>query len=153
MDATIPVFGVRSLENLLADQTAQARFGSSVLTVFGAVALLLTAVGLYGVLAFLVALRRREIGIRVALGAPVRAVVSSVIGYGVRLVTIGSIVGLIVASLATRAIENQLYGVSAHDPSIFVGVALGLLLVGVAASSAPARRAARVDPQIALREE
>jgi predicted permease len=153
MDATIPVFGVRSLENLLADQTAQARFGSSVLTVFGAVALLLTAVGLYGVLAFLVALRRREIGIRVALGAPVRAVVSSVIGYGVRLVTIGSIVGLIVASLATRTIENQLYGVSAHDPSIFVGVALGLLLVGVAASSAPARRAARVDPQIALREE
>jgi predicted permease len=153
LDPTIPVFGVRSLDALLADQTAQARFGSSVLSVFGAVALVLTAVGLYGVLAFLVALRRREIGIRIALGAPIRAVVANVIGYGARLVAIGAVVGLVIASWATRAIESQLYGVGARDPMIFIGVAVGLLVIGIAASSAPARRAARVDPQIALREE
>jgi predicted permease len=153
LDPTIPVFGVRALDALLADQTAQARFGSSVLSVFGAVALVLTAVGLYGVLAFLVALRRREIGIRIALGAPIYAVVRNVVGYGARLVVIGAIVGLVIASWATRAIEAQLYGVGARDPMIFIGVSLGLLAVGIAASSAPARRAARVDPQIALREE
>jgi len=79
--------------------------------------------------------------------------VRNVVGYGARLVVIGAIVGLVIASWATRAIEAQLYGVGARDPMIFIGVSLGLLAVGIAASSAPARRAARVDPQIALREE
>jgi putative ABC transport system permease protein len=153
LDATVPLFGVRSLDALLADQTAQSRFASSVLSVFGAAALVLTAVGLYGVLAFLVALRRREIGIRIALGAPIRRVVANVVGHGARLVVTGTVVGLIVAIPTMRLIEKQLYGVRANDPIVFIGVALALLAVGVSASSAPARRAARVDPQIVLREE
>jgi predicted permease len=153
LDPTVPLFGVRSLDAFLADQTAQARFGSTVLSVFGVVALVLTAVGLYGVLAFLVALRRREIGIRIALGAPIRVVMTNIVGYGVRLVVLGAVVGIFIASIATRAIESQLFGVGAHDPTVFIGVAFGLLAVSIAASSAPARRAARVDPQVALREE
>jgi putative ABC transport system permease protein len=153
LDPAIPLFGIRPLDAMLAEQTAQARFASSVLTVFGAVALVLTAVGLYGVLAFLVAVQRREIGIRIALGAPIRIVVGSIIGHGARLVAIGAVVGLAGAAMATRAIETQLYGVGTRDPAVFIGVTATLFAVALVASLAPARRAARVDPQIALREE
>ncbi len=153
LDASIPLFGVQSYEKLIGDQTASGRFASTVLAVFGAAALILTAVGLYGVLAFLVSQRSREIGIRMALGATHERVLTSIIGQGVRLVVVGAAVGLVVAALAVRWIATQLYGVSAHDPAVFVGVPATLIAVATLASWLPARRAARVDPQLALRSE
>jgi putative ABC transport system permease protein len=153
IDPTVPLFGVQGLDQLLAQQTSQGRFASSLLTAFGAAALVLTAVGLYGVLAFLVSLRRREIGIRIALGATQNRVLGGVVGQGLRLVALGVVIGVIVAAGATRWIATQLYGVGAHDPLVFVAVPAVLLGVAALASSIPARRAARVDPQIALRSE
>ena len=153
IDPTIPLFGVQPLESLLAQQTSSSRFASSILSVFGVAALVLTAVGLYGVLAFLVGLRQREIGIRIALGATNGRVLGSVIGHGMRLVFIGLVVGLVVAAVTTRWIATQLYGVGAHDPAVFLFVPAVLSGVALLASSLPARRASRVDPQIALRSE
>jgi predicted permease len=153
LDPTIPLFAVRPLEQLLDQQTASGRFASIVLAVFGAAALVLTAVGLYGVLAFLVSLRSREIGIRMALGATQGRVLGGVIGQGIRLVVTGSVIGSIAAALLVGWISSQLFGIRAHDPIVFVGVPFVLIAVASAASWLPARRAARVDPQIALRSE
>jgi ABC-type antimicrobial peptide transport system permease subunit len=116
-------------------------------------ALVLTAVGLYGVLAFLVSLRTREIGIRIALGASDRRVLSGVISHGLKLVAIGLTIGLLVASGATRWIASQLFAVGARDPLVFVAVPALLLGVAVMASWVPAWRASKVDPQIALRSD
>ena len=153
LDPTIPLFGVERLESLLARQTATSRFASTVLGVFGAAALFLTAIGLYGLLAFTVALRRREIGIRMALGATRTRVSGGIVGQGLRVVLIGVVAGLVLASLLTRWLGSQLYGVSAHDPAVFVAVSLTLIAVATLASWLPARRAAQVDPQLALRSE
>jgi len=153
IDPSIALFGIQPLESLVDQQTASSRFASSVLTVFGVAALVLTVVGLYGVLAFVVSMRRREIGIRLALGATNNRVLGSVMGQGLRLVGIGLVVGLFAAAGITRWIASQLYGVSAYDPLVFIAVPLVLLGVAAAASALPARRAARVDPQIALRSE
>jgi len=153
LDPTVPLFRVEPMASLLAQQTANGRFASSLLAVFGVAALALTAVGLYGVLAFLVSLRRREIGIRLALGATNSRVVGSVMGQGLKLVALGLVIGMAGAAIATRWIATQLYGVGAHDPLVFAGTALLLLAVTAVASSLPARRAAGVDPQIALRAE
>jgi predicted permease len=153
IDPTIPLFGIQPLESMLAGQTSSGRFASAILSIFGVAALVLTAVGLYGVLAFLVGLRQREIGIRLALGATNGRVLTGVIGQGVRLVGIGLAVGLVTAAGAARVIATQLYGVGAHDPAVFLAVPAVLLGVAVLASSLPARRASRVDPQIALRSE
>jgi putative ABC transport system permease protein len=153
IDPAIALYGIQSLQSLVDQQTASSRFASSVLTVFGAAALVLTVVGLYGVLAFIVSMRRREIGIRLALGATNSRVLGSVLGQGMRLVGIGLVAGFIVAVLAARWIAAQLYGVSAYDPLVLVAVPVVLLGVAALASMIPARRAARVDPQIALRSE
>jgi predicted permease len=153
IDQAVPLFGVRPMEELLERQTAQRRFGSAVLTAFGLSALVLAAVGLYGVLAFIVSLRRREIGIRLALGATSGRVLEGVIGQGTALAAMGLVVGVAVAFFSTRAIESQLFGIGARDPLVFAVAAAALLLVAVAASWVPARRASRVDPQIALRVE
>jgi predicted permease len=153
IDPTVPLFGVRTLGELLTQQTAQGRFGSAVLTAFGLSALVLAAVGLYGVLAFLVSLRRREIGIRLALGATSGRVLEGVISQGTMLAAIGLAIGVVAAFFSTRVIESQLFGVGARDPLVFIGAAIALLLVAVVASWVPARRAAGVDPQVALRVE
>ena len=153
IDPTISLFGVRTFESLLDEQTASGRFASAVLAVFGAAALTLTAIGLYGVLAFLVTLRERELGIRIALGATNARVLRGVVGQGMWLAMIGAAAGSIAAALLTRWIATQLYGVGAHDPLVFVGVPVVLLVVAGLASWVPARRASRVDPQIALRSE
>ena len=153
IDPTIPLFAVRPLDELLKQQTATGRFGSAVLTAFGLSALVLAAVGLYGVLAFVVSLRRREIGIRLALGATSGRVLEGVIVQGTALAAMGLAIGIVAALFSTRAIESQLFGVGTRDPVVFIGAAVSLLLVAVAASWVPARRASRVDPQIALRAE
>jgi predicted permease len=153
IDPTVPLFGIQPLEKLVEAQTANGRFASSVLGVFGIAALMLTAVGLYGVLAFLVSLRRREIGIRIALGATRSNVLREVIGYGLKLIVVGITVGVVIASAVTRWVASQLYGIGAYDPVVFTLVPVVLVAIATFASWLPARRAARVDPQIALRQE
>jgi putative ABC transport system permease protein len=153
IDPALALFGVRPLEAIVAQQTANGRFASSVLGVFGAAALILTAVGLYGVLAFLVSLRSREIGIRLALGATRRAVLGEIVRHGLRLILIGITVGVVVALGVTRWIATLLFGIGAHDPAVFVAVPALLLAVAAVASWFPARRAALVDPQVTLRAD
>lgn len=153
IDPNIPLFGVRPMEEMLDQQTANGRFASSILSVFGAAALILTAVGLYGVLAFLVSLRRREIGIRIALGATRHRVERGIISQGMVLIVIGLSIGVVGALGVAQWVESQLFGVGARDPVVFMTVPLLLAAVALIASWLPARRAARVDPQIALRSE
>ena len=147
------VFGVRSLQEILDLQTANGRLASSLLTVFGFAALLLAAVGLYGLLAFVVSLRRREIGIRLALGATQRTVLREVIGHGLRLVAVGLTVGVVIAALTTRYVESQLFDVGRFDPVVFAVATLALFVVALVASWIPARRASRVHPQVAIRTQ
>ncbi len=153
LDPTLPLFGAQSMESLVAQQTASGRFASTMLTVFGVAALLLTAIGLYGVLAFLVSVRTREIGIRMALGATQNRVLIGLMAQGLGLALVGAAAGSAIAALLTRLIASQLFGVAAHDPVVFAAAPLTLFGVAAAASWLPARRAARVSPQIALRSE
>ena len=123
------------------------------LGLFGAIGLFLAAIGIYGVMAYSVARRRRELGIRVALGADRHAVVGMVLREGLRLAMLGAVLGVAAAALASRAVEGLLYGVSALDPVAFVGVPLLLVAVAALAVWIPARRAAAVDPVGALKSE
>ena len=152
-DASLPIYGVSLMETLLVQQTGLARFGSFVLTAFSAVALLLAAIGIYGALAFLVSLGRREIAIRMAVGATANSVLRRVVGQGALLALAGLLIGTAGARFATRALSSQLFGVSPTDPLTFAVVAAVLLVVALSASYLPARRATRVDPLTALREE
>ena len=121
-------------------------------SVFGAVALLLASIGVYGVLSYSVSQRVQEIGVRVALGAERRDVLRLVVGHGMRLAVVGVVLGLAGAAGATQFIKTILFNVTATDPASFSGVALFLLLVALVASYVPARRAMGVDPIVALRE-
>jgi len=125
----------------------------TLLTAFGAIAVTLAAIGLYGVLAFIVAQRRREIGVRMALGARPGDVVADVLGQGLRLTAIGVIVGLVLAIATTRLINSLLFATSPTDMLTFAAVSSLLVVVAAAASLLPALRASRVDPLIALRDE
>jgi ABC-type antimicrobial peptide transport system permease subunit len=125
----------------------------ALLTAFAGLAIVLASVGLYGVIAYLVAQRTHEIGVRMALGARSRDVLRMVLGHGLRLVVIGVVLGLAGALALTRFLTGQLYGVRPTDPLTFVAVTVLLALVALAATWLPARRAARVDPMIALRNE
>jgi putative ABC transport system permease protein len=153
LDADLPVYRVTTMERLVADSLAQRRFAMLLLGVFAALALVLAAVGLFGVIAYVVTRRTHEIGVRLALGAQRADVLRLVLGHGMGMALVGVGIGLVAAFALARLISGLLYGVSATDPLTFVGV--GLLLVGVAflASYIPARRATRVDPMIALRYE
>jgi len=130
-----------------------ARVAATVLGVFGFVALMLAAIGIYGVTSYSVAQRTREIGIRMALGAQLGDVLKLILTHGVRLTVLGVFLGLIGAYLLTRAITSVLYGVSATDPLTFVFVSLLLIAVALVACYLPARRATKVDPLEALRYE
>jgi hypothetical protein len=151
--AGIPVFDVQPLREAMRQQSAVGRFGSVVLTAFGALALLLAAIGIYGVVAFAVGASRREIAIRMALGAPARRVLGLIVRNGMALVGAGIALGLGASLWLTGLLRAQLYGVSATDPLTLGAVAAAVLLVALLASWLPARRAARVDPQVALRTE
>jgi predicted permease len=153
VDPSMPVYGISQLDKLLARQTSAGRFASTMLGAFGAGALLLAAIGLYGVLAFLVSLRRRELGIRVALGATPARVRYAVVLQGLTLVALGTICGLALSSAISSVVAAKLYGVTAHDPLVFVGVPSVLLAIAVLAAWLPAQRASRIDPQIALRAD
>ena len=153
VDPTVRVSDVRPMNDLvdraLHPETVLAQLGGF----FGVTALVLACLGIYGVLTLAVVQRTREIGMRVALGAQRRDVLSLVIGKGLKLALIGSVLGLSGALAATRLVSSMFYGVTPTDPMTFAGVSLLLMLVACIASWLPARRAARVDPMEALRHE
>ncbi|HEX4381155.1 MAG TPA: ABC transporter permease [Candidatus Acidoferrum sp.] len=132
---------------------AGPRFGFLLMSIFGGIGLILVTVGVYSVLAYTAAQRTREIGIRMALGAESGDVLKLVVSMGLRLVGLGAVIGVVASLLLASAIKSQLWGVSAHDPTTVVAVTAMLLLTGVVACWIPARRAARVDPLVALRYE
>ena len=153
LDPQLAITGIRSMEQLLDFSVAQQRFMMLLLAVFGAVALSLAAIGIYGIMSYAVKRRSKEIGIRMALGGAPRDVLLLVVGQGMRLAVIGLVVGLGVALATTRVMTDLLFGVQARDPLTFVGIALLLAGVAFVASWLPARRAVRTDPTTALRTE
>lgn len=153
VDPDLPLYGVRSMLDVVADSLAQRRFRMLILSLFAGTALLLAAVGLYGVISFSVAQRTREIGIRMTLGAARDSVVGRVVAQGLGRVGFGIILGLFASLSSQRLIASQIFGVSATDPVTYAAAALLFAVVAVAASAIPAARAARVDPVIAVRTE
>ena len=151
LDPTLPVYDVQTMEQHVAASVSRQRFYATLLGVFAAVALVLAAVGLYGVIAYAVSQRTHELGVRVALGATGTRISRMVIGEGVILTAVGVIVGLVASLGGARIIAKLLYNVKSSDPVTFVGVALLLGVVAACASYIPARRAARVDPLVAMR--
>jgi predicted permease len=147
------LINVRTMESYSESSLGQQRFMLALMVAFAVVALVLAVIGLYGVIAYMVAQRTREIGIRVALGASSGSVMRLVLGQGLGLAGVGVVVGLLGALALSRVLTGLLYGVSAQDPLVYAGVSLLLLLVAAAASALPARRAAAVDPLTALRME
>jgi putative ABC transport system permease protein len=153
LDPDLAVASVRTLDSLVSRSVAQPRFRALLLGAFAALALLLSAVGIYGVLATTVTQRTREIGVRMALGAERKDVLAMVVGQGMRLVGIGMGVGLLGSLALTRALSGLLYQVSATDPFTFAGAAILLGCVALLACGLPAYQAAKVEPMAALRVE
>jgi len=153
VDPNQPVTEIRTMDEFFDAAVSQRRLGMFLLGVFAAIATVLAAVGIYGVMAYAVTHRSHEIGIRMALGAERRDVLRMVVADGMRLAGIGLILGIAASIFVTRYLESQLYGVKPTDPLTFAGVAGGLTLVTIAACYFPARRATRVDPLVALRYE
>ena len=153
LDPGLPISDVQTMGDRTAALIAQPRFSMVLLTLFASIATLLAAVGLYAVMAYSVSQRRHELGVRMALGAEPRAVLGLVVGHGMRVAAIGVAAGLVGAFLASSLLQRLLYGTSPTDPATFAGVAVLLLSVAFLASYLPARRAARLDPVVALRPE
>ncbi len=153
LDSDIPIYNVSSMDEIISVSIARQRFLSMLLVFFGGAALLLGAVGTYGVISYSVSQRTNEMGIRMALGAQTSNILGLVLGRGAKLIAIGLGCGLGIALLASRFMASFVFGVTATDPVTFGTVALLLLLVATAACFIPARRATRVDPMIALRHE
>jgi putative ABC transport system permease protein len=153
IDKEQPVSNIRTLKDFLSTAVAQQRFSVLLLGIFAAVAMTLACVGIYGVLSYSVTQRRREIGVRMALGAARRDVLRLVIGHAMLLTLTGVAIGLGAAFALTRAMSTLLFGVSATDPTTFGLIALLLVAVALLAALVPARRATKVDPMVALRVE
>ena len=149
----LPVAGVRTMEQTLSQSTAAEDFNTLVMTIFGCSALLLAAIGIYGLMAYSVAQRAHEIGIRMALGAESSRIRNMVVIQGLRLVLAGVASGLAAAFGLTRLLASLLFGVKAWDPLVFFVVPMILLSVALVAVWLPAMRASRVDPLYALRYE
>jgi putative ABC transport system permease protein len=153
VDPSEPLTQIQTMEQVVTSSLNDWRFHAILFGVFGALALVIAAVGVYGVISYSVAQRTHEIGVRMALGAERRNILRLVIGQGLALAGIGIAVGLGAAFGLTRLMASLLYGVSASDPLTFAGVAISLVMVALAASYVPARRAMKVDPMVALRYE
>jgi putative ABC transport system permease protein len=150
VDRGAPVFEARSMEDRMAAMVATARFNTQLLTTLGGVGLALAVIGIYGVIAYFVGQRTREIGVRMALGATPGRVLAMVVGQGMRPVLAGIVVGMGAALALTRVLASQLYGVRPTDPPTFAAVATIIIIAAALAAAIPARRAARVDPKTAL---
>jgi len=153
MDPTLPAFDARPMTAVVRASTARLAFTTLILGAAAVITVILGAVGLYGVLAYLVTLRRRELGIRIALGATPRRIAAATTRYGLALAILGAAVGLALLNVAARSMRSFLYGVAPWDPIAVAGSTLTLLVIAAVASWVPARRAARVDPAEALRAE
>jgi putative ABC transport system permease protein len=153
LDPDLPLYNVTTMEQQVARQTTQARFSTFLLSVFGGLALLLAAVGIYSVMAYAVEQRTHEIGIRLALGAKAGDVLKLVIVQGARLALLGITLGVSAALVMTQLMKRLLFGVAAADPLTYVGIALLLTTVVMLACWLPARRATKVDPLVALRHD
>ena len=153
VDGDLPIFELTTMADAVSESVAQPRFYMILLSAFAAVALTLAAIGIYGVISYAVSLRTRELGIRIALGATSERVVRLVLGQGIWLTILGIAVGLGAAFWLTRVMASLLFGVAAADPLTFVAVPIVLVGIALLASYVPARRAARVDPVIAMRAE
>ena len=153
IDKDLPVFDVKTMDEYIASSVAAPRFNTTLLSIFAAVALVLTIVGLYGVMSYAVAQRTNEIGIRLALGAQARDVLTLVVKQGALLIAIGLVIGLIGAFAAMRVVQSLLFGVTTKDPMTFISAAVVLAVIGLLACYLPARRATKVDPIEALRRE
>jgi ABC-type antimicrobial peptide transport system permease subunit len=151
IDRDQPISAVKTMDETLTGSVGQERLTLLLLGAFAAVAVVLALVGLYGIISYSVAQRRREIGIRRALGAQQRDILRLIVGHGAILTLAGVAIGICAALALTRVIEGLLFGVSTNDPSTFAAVAGIFVLIALAASYIPARRAVRLDPMSALR--
>jgi predicted permease len=152
IDASVPLPQITTVRSRLSERLSGRRFQSQALGLFAAIALVLAAAGLYALLAYQVTMRTREIGIRSALGADRRSIVTMVLRHGVRLAVAGVLAGIVVAAAAARLLQSLLYNTQAIDVSSYAGAAIGMLLIAGTAACVPAFRAARVSPMTALRE-
>ena len=153
VDPALPVYDVMTLEERVASAVARPRFDAALLTAFAGAALLLAAIGVYGVLSYSVSSRMREIGVRLALGADANRVVGLVLGEGLRLAAVGASIGLVAALAIARLLRGMLAAVAAPDPLMFLAASALMLVVAGAAALVPARRASAVDPIVVLRME
>jgi putative ABC transport system permease protein len=151
LDPGIPIFDFKTLEEHVGISLFLQRMAATLLSIFGLLALSLAAIGLYGVMAYAVSQRTRELGIRISVGAERRDILKLILGQGLAMSVVGLLAGLVAALAVTRLTAKLLYGVSATDPVTFIVIALLLLCVSLPACYFPARRATKVDPIIALR--
>jgi predicted permease len=152
VDPGLPVFNVTSMDEVLDASLASRRFSANLVGGFAGLAVLLASIGIYGLLAYIVGQRSREIGIRMALGARRKDILSMFLRKGVALAGVGIVAGLVFSASTTFMMASLLYGVRPHDPAVFLIVPLLLFAVAVLASYIPAKRATKVDPMFALRE-
>jgi putative ABC transport system permease protein len=153
IDPTLPLSGVRSMENVVSMSVAQPRLITQITGIFAGFALLLAAIGIYGVMAYTVTARKQEMGIRVALGARPADILRLVVGQGMRMTLIGVSLGVFISLGLTRLLASLLFGVQATDPLVFGAATLVLAGAAFVACYIPARRATRVDPIVVLRYE
>ena len=153
VDPALPIYDAMTLDERISAAVARPRFNAALLAAFAGAALLLAAIGVYGVLSYSVSSRMREIGVRLALGADARRVIGLVLGEGVRLAAIGACAGLAAALIASRFIQAVVIDVSATDPRILAISTVVMMTVAALAAYFPARRASNVDPMVVLRQE
>jgi putative ABC transport system permease protein len=153
LDKDLPLFSVRTMDTVVSSTTAQARLNMALLALFASLALGLAAVGIYGVMSYMVTQRTQEIGVRLAIGAQAKDVLKMVVGEGLRLALIGTGIGLAGALVVARLISSLFFGIAPYDPLTFAGITVLLGMVAFLACYIPARRATRVDPLVALRYE
>jgi predicted permease len=153
IDRTLPLYQMQAVTDLISQSIGQPRLNTTLLTVFAFVALVLAVIGIYGVISYSVTQRTQEIGVRMALGAQQRDVVQLVLREGAGLAAAGVVFGVGGAFVATPLIRSWLFGIEGTDPATIVGTALSLVAIALAASYLPARRAARVDPLVAMRAD